>query len=115
MQLILDQSTKFWAAMEQADEAGMRAVADPNCGFVHIGMTCKLDEEIECYTSGAFKPTEIVFHDKRRYSAKRPSLLLTVITAFYSAASRRHIILPLPKYMRAVTIIGSLCSLLSQR
>lgn len=61
-QAVLDASGKFWAAMENADEAGMRSVADPNCTFVHIGMTCKLDEEIRAYTSGMFQPTEIVFH-----------------------------------------------------
>lgn len=50
--------------MEQADEAGMRAIADENCTFVHIGMTCELDEEIGYYTSGAFQPTSIVFHGR---------------------------------------------------
>lgn len=59
---VLDTSQRFWAAMEAADEAGMRSIADPNCTFVHIGMTCKLDEEIQAYTSGMFQPTEIVFH-----------------------------------------------------
>lgn len=59
---LLETSKKFWSAMETADEAGMRAIADANCTFVHIGMTCKLDEEIFFYTSGAFKPTSIVFH-----------------------------------------------------
>ena len=59
---VLDASQRFWTAMENADEAGMRAVADPNCTFVHIGMTCKLDDEIQAYTSGMFQPTEIVFH-----------------------------------------------------
>lgn len=61
-QAVLDASGRFWSAMESADEAGMRAVADPNCTVVHIGMTCKLDEEIQAYTSGMFQPTEIVFH-----------------------------------------------------
>lgn len=61
-QAVLDASGKFWTAMENADEAGMRSIADPNCTFVHIGMTCKLDEEIRAYTSGMFQPTEIVFH-----------------------------------------------------
>ncbi len=61
-QKILENSQSFWSAMEQADEAGMRAVADPDCTFVHIGMTCKLDEEIGFYTNGNFQPTEIVFH-----------------------------------------------------
>ena len=32
--------------------------------IVHIGITCKLDKEIEFYTSGAFKPTKLVFHSK---------------------------------------------------
>ena len=43
----------------------MRACAEPNCNFVHIGITCKLDKEIEFYTSGAFQPTDITFHGKR--------------------------------------------------
>lgn len=59
---LLETSQRFWSAMEQADESGMREIADPNCTFVHIGMTCKLDEEIGFYTSGSFQPTEIVFH-----------------------------------------------------
>ena len=58
---ILDTSRRFWSAMEQADEVGMREIADENCTFVHIGVTCKLDEEIGYYTSGTFKPTEIEF------------------------------------------------------
>lgn len=65
MQKILETSEKFWKAMETADEAGMRAYADPNCSFVHIGVTCGLDQEIEFYTKGLFKPTELVFHDKK--------------------------------------------------
>ena len=62
---ILAASKAFWDAMEHADEAGMRAAADPNCNFVHIGITCKLDKEMEFYTSGAFKPTDITFHSKK--------------------------------------------------
>ena len=65
MDQLLTVSQKFWDAMEHADEAGMRACADPNCNFVHIGITCKLDKEIEFYTSGAFQPTDITFHGKR--------------------------------------------------
>ena len=61
---VLEQSEAFWAAMEAADEAGMRAVSDPDCTFVHIGMTCKLDEEIGYYTSGTFQPTDLTFHGK---------------------------------------------------
>jgi len=61
---VISTSDKFWAAMEAADEAGMRAYAVPDCTFVHIGVTCQLDKEIEFYTSGAFKPTELLFHSK---------------------------------------------------
>ena len=61
---VINVSDKFWAAMEAADEAGMRALAVPDCTFVHIGVTCQLEKEIEFYTSGAFKPTELVFHSK---------------------------------------------------
>ncbi len=50
---VLETSKKFWQVIEQADEAGMRAIADPECNFVHIGISCKLDQEIEFYTSGA--------------------------------------------------------------
>ena len=50
---VLETSKNFWQVIEQADEAGMRAIADPECNFVHIGISCKLDQEIEFYTSGA--------------------------------------------------------------
>ena len=60
----LNTSQSFWAAIESADEAQMRSIADENCTFVHIGMTCKLDEEIGFYTSGSFKPTNIDFHGR---------------------------------------------------
>lgn len=59
---VLETSRRFWEVMEKANEAGMRAIADPKCNFVHIGITCGLDKEIEFYTSGAFKPTEITFN-----------------------------------------------------
>lgn len=61
---VLNASEKFWTAMEAADEAGMRAGCDPNCTFVHIGMTCKLDQEIRFYTDGIFRPTKLDFHGK---------------------------------------------------
>lgn len=61
---LISRSEKFWTAMENADEAGMRAVASSECVFVHIGMTCGLDAEIEAYTSGAFRPASIVFNGK---------------------------------------------------
>ena len=74
---ILENSQSFWTAMEQADEEGMRAVADPNCTFVHIGMTCKLDEEIGFYTSGTFQPTEIVFHGQSVEQFGETAVVLT--------------------------------------
>ena len=82
MDQLLTVSQKFWDAMEHADEAGMRACADPNCNFVHIGITCKLDKEIEFYTSGAFRPTDITFHGKRQRCLAPPAWCLpTAITA----------------------------------
>ena len=63
--LILETSKKFWNFMENADEAGMRSIADPNCQFVHIGITCGLDKEIAFYTKGIFKPTCIEFNDQK--------------------------------------------------
>ena len=77
MEKILETSKKFWEAMEHADADGMRAVADPNCNFVHIGMTCKLEHEIECYTRGLFKPTELVFHDKKVERFGETAIVLT--------------------------------------
>ncbi len=63
-QELLETSNQFWNAMEHADETGMRRYADPNCNFVHIGATCKLDKEIGFYTSKTFQPTDITFHSK---------------------------------------------------
>ena len=61
---LIETSQRFWDAMEHADEAGMRTIADPACTFVHIGITAPLDQEIGFYTSGAFQPTSIVFHSQ---------------------------------------------------
>ena len=63
--------------MEQADENGMRACADPECQFVHIGITCSLDREIEFYTSSAFKPTGIVFHSRNVHIYDSVAVVLT--------------------------------------
>ncbi len=62
---VLDCSRKFWHAMEHADELGMRAIANANCNFIHIGITCKLDQEIDFYTSGMFQPTEIQINEQK--------------------------------------------------
>lgn len=51
--------------MERADGAGMRAIADPACQFVHIGVTAGLEKEIEFYTSKLFEPTEVKFNDQK--------------------------------------------------
>lgn len=56
---VIETSKKFWEVMENADEKGMREIADPKCQFVHIGITCGLDREIKFYTDGTFKPTEV--------------------------------------------------------
>ena len=65
MNSIIEISDKFWKAMETANADGMRAIAVSDCTFVHIGMTCELEQEIEFYTKGLFKPTELVFHSKK--------------------------------------------------
>lgn len=62
---LIKRSQDFWYAMEHADEAGMRVVADPRCEFVHIGTNASLDKEIDYYTTGVFSPTEIVFHSQK--------------------------------------------------
>ncbi len=62
---VLKVSQNFWEAMENANEEKMRLYANARCQFVHIGITCELDKEIEFYTSGAFKPTRIDFHDQK--------------------------------------------------
>lgn len=59
---ILKLSKQFWNAMDNSDETMMRANADENCNFVHIGITCKLDQEIKFYTDGTFKPTELIIN-----------------------------------------------------
>lgn len=61
---ILQASKQFWDAMEKADEAGMRAIAHPDCRFVHIGITCGLDKEIAFYTNKEFQPTSVVIHSQ---------------------------------------------------
>ena len=74
---LLALSQKFWDAMEHADEAGMRACANPECNFVHIGITCKLDKKIEFYTSGAFQPTDITFHSQKAEVFGNTGVVLT--------------------------------------
>ena len=73
----LTVSENFWTAMENADEAGMRENADEKCVFVHIGMTCNLDDEIRAYTSGTFRPTSIVFHGKNVNVFNETAIVIT--------------------------------------
>ncbi len=61
---VIQASKDFWSAMENADGAGMRAIADPGCTFVHIGMTCGLEREISFYTNGIFRPTEVIYNSR---------------------------------------------------
>ena len=56
---VLERSEKFWDALEAADTEGMRAIAAPSCMFVHIGVTCGLDEEMRCFTDRIFIPTKV--------------------------------------------------------
>lgn len=59
---IIDLSKTFWKALEQSDTVAMRSICDPNCYFVHIGGNCGLDEEMQAFDSGVFKPTEIILN-----------------------------------------------------
>lgn len=59
---VLSVSKKFWEYMEKADVPGMESIADPACMFVHIGVTCGMEEEMRCFTDKIFQPTEIVLN-----------------------------------------------------
>ena len=61
----LAQSKAFWSALEKADVSGMQAVADPKCMFVHIGVTCGMEEEMRCFTDKIFIPTKVVLNSQQ--------------------------------------------------
>ena len=61
----LAQSKVFWSALEKADVSGMQAVADPKCMFVHIGVTCGMEEEMRCFTDKIFIPTKVVLDSQQ--------------------------------------------------
>ena len=61
---VLKQSQTFWNGLEQADTAVMRSVCDNKCFFVHIGVNCDLDREMEAFEKKVFQPTEIVLHSQ---------------------------------------------------
>lgn len=57
-----ETSRKFWKALEKADTKTMREICDPSVTFVHIGVTCGLDEEMRCFDEKIFNPTDITIH-----------------------------------------------------
>lgn len=59
---VLKTSKMFWEFLEKADVAGMESIAHPACMFVHIGVTCGMEEEMKAFSDGIFKPTEIVLN-----------------------------------------------------
>jgi len=70
-------SRKFWSALERADVDGMRAIADPECMFVHIGVTCGMDEEMRCFTDKIFVPTKIVLNSQQEKVYGDTSVIIT--------------------------------------
>ena len=74
---IISQSQRFWKALENSDVTGMRAVANPDCYFVHIGMNCGLDEEMQAFEKKIFQPTEIVIHNQEVKEWGDTSICLT--------------------------------------
>ena len=80
---LLDISRQFWEAMEHADEVGMRACAHPDCNFVHIGITCKLDKEIDFTPVGPFNLRILPSTVRRLSCLEIPEwCLLTAITVY---------------------------------
>ena len=73
----LGQSKAFWSALEKADVDGMRAVADPACMFVHIGVTCGLDEEMRCFTDKIFVPTKIELNGQQVQTFGDTAIVIT--------------------------------------
>ena len=73
----LAQSRAFWTALEKADVDGMRAVADPKCMFVHIGVTCGMDEEMRCFTDKIFVPTKVVINSQQAQVFGDTSIVIT--------------------------------------
>ena len=59
---VLGKSGAFWAGLEKADTAAMRAVCDDRCFFVHIRGNADLDREMEFFEKKVFQPTQIVLH-----------------------------------------------------
>ncbi|MBO4889048.1 MAG: nuclear transport factor 2 family protein [Firmicutes bacterium] len=64
-QKVLETSRAFWNALEKADVKGMEAICDPSVVFVHIGVTCGLEEEMRCFTEKIFVPTDITIRSSQ--------------------------------------------------
>ena len=60
----LELSKVFWTGLERSDVPAMRSVCDPDIWFVHIGMSCGLDHEMEAFEKNIFQPTEIIIHNQ---------------------------------------------------
>ena len=73
----LARSRAFWTALEKADVDGMREVADPRCMFVHIGVTCGMDEEMRCFTDKIFVPTKVVINSQQAQVFGDTSIVIT--------------------------------------
>ena len=67
MQQVLQQSNRFWEALEKSDTAAMRSVCDPACFFVHIGGNADLDKEMAFFDNKVFQPTEITLHSQEAH------------------------------------------------
>lgn len=74
---IIDISKKFWNALEKSDTATMRSICDPSCYFVHIGGNCGLNEEMEAFDNGIFKPTKIVLNNQEVKSFGNTQIVIT--------------------------------------
>ncbi len=59
---VLKTSRMFWEYLKSSDVSGMKSIADPACMFVHIGVTCGLEEEMKAFTNKVFQPTEILLN-----------------------------------------------------
>lgn len=57
-----ETSLRFWKALEKADTKTMQEICDPTVTFVHIGVTCGLEEEMRCFDEKIFNPTDITIH-----------------------------------------------------
>lgn len=62
---VIEQSQKFWQSLEKADSKGMREACDPDCWFVHIGMSCGLDEEMEAFDKKLFSRHKLIFMGRK--------------------------------------------------